>query len=102
MLLRASFFLILALGAACGSKKGGTLMTDTPVLPFKAPDVEEISGVSDEPEPPPPEEPKAQTPPPAPTPVIATPAQPTTPPARAPAPPAKAPAPPANPPAKKP
>ena len=79
MLLRASLFLTLALATlACGgSKKGGTLMVDTPVLPYKAPDIEELSGVSedDEPEPEPPaEEPKAEAPPPAPPPVAATPA----------------------------
>lgn len=95
MLLRASLFVILAFGAlaACGAKKGGKLMTDTPVLPYKQPDVEELSGTSeDEPETPPPAEPKAEAP--APNPAMATPPPPPAPP------PAKTPAPP-PPPAKK-
>lgn len=110
-MLRVSLFLTLALaGLGCGgSKKGGTLMVDTPALPYKAPDIEELSGVSDdEPEAEPPaEEPKAEAPAPPPAPVAATPAptaQPaaTKPPATTPAkPPAKTPAAPATP-AKKP
>lgn len=110
MLLRASLFLTLALATlGCGgSKKGGKLMVDTPVLPYKAPDIEELSGVSDD-EPdaaePPAEEPKAEAPAPAPAPVAASPAptaQPaaTKPPAatptKAPAKPAAAPAAPAK------
>ncbi len=77
MLLRASLLLALALGTliGCGAKKGGKLMVDTPVLPYKAPDIEELSGVSDEPDPEPADEskPEAATPPP-PQPVAATPA----------------------------
>jgi hypothetical protein len=63
-----SLVLTMVLGSlvACGPKKGGTLAVDTPVLPYKAPDIEELSGVSDdEPAEPPAEEPKAET---APTP----------------------------------
>ncbi len=94
MLLRVSLTLVLALGTstACGSKKGGTLMVDTPALPYKAPDIEELSGVSDdEPDPEPAEEPKAEAPAP-PAPVAASPA-----PTAAPATPAKTPAKPAAP-----
>ncbi len=105
-----SLVLMLALSSliGCGPKKGGTLMVDTPALPYKAPDIEELSGVSDEPEEPAPEEPKADAAPtPAPTAAAAAPAptaQPTAakPPGAAPAKaPAKAPAAPATP-AKKP
>lgn len=70
-----SLVLTMALGSliACGPKKGGTLTVDTPVLPYKAPDIEELSGVSDdEPEEPPAEEPKAEpAPTPAPTAAVA-------------------------------
>lgn len=76
-----SLLLTFALGTlfACGGKpKGGTVPVDTAALPYKAPDIEEISGVSeDEPEAEPPaEEPKAEVPAPAPTPAAAMPATP--------------------------
>src|SRR6478672_7454815 len=97
MLLRASLLALVlgGLSVGCGgSKKGGTLMVDIPVLPYKAPDIEELSGVSDddssEPETPP--EPEAKTEAPPPTPLAATPAPtaPTAPAPKAPAAPAKA------------
>lgn len=103
-----SLVLTLVLGSVigCGPKKGGKLVVDTPALPYKAPDIEELSGVSDEPEPPA-EEPKADAAPaPAPAAAAAAPAPtaqpvsttatkpPTTAPAKA---PAKAPATPATP-----
>lgn len=74
-----SLVLMMALGSlvACGPKKGGTLAVDTPALPYKAPDIEELSGVSDDEPEPPAEEPKAETAPtPAPTPAAAMPATP--------------------------
>ncbi len=85
MLLRASLLLSVVFGAlACGTPKAGKLAVDTPALPYKAPDIEELSGVPDEPESPPADEPKpeakADTPPP--TPVIATPTTPAKPPAK--------------------
>ncbi len=104
-----SLVLTLVLGSVigCGPKKGGKLVVDTPALPYKAPDIEELSGVSDEPEEPPAEEPKADAAPaPAPAAAAAAPAPtaqpvsttatkpPTTAPAKA---PAKAPATPATP-----
>jgi len=106
-MLRASLLslsLALCTLGCGGSKKGGTLMVDIPVLPYKAPDIEELSGVSDdEPEPEPEPEPQpapTEAPPPAPAPAAATPApapapaKPATPPAK---PPAKPPAAPATP-----
>jgi len=104
MLLRASVFLTLALGTqiGCGPKKGGRLTVDTPALPYKAPDVEELSGTADDDEPTEPaEEPKAQAPTPPPAPIAVTPTPAAPPPAvtKAPAAPAKAPAKPAGAPA---
>jgi hypothetical protein len=85
-MLRASLFAsvfasLLLLGlVACGPKPGGKLMVDTPALTYQPPDIEELSGVSDDedeakPEPAKPE-PAAATPAPAPSPAIATPAPP--------------------------
>ena len=80
-MLRASLLLVVLGAFACGTPKGGKLQTDTPALPYKAPDIEELTGVSEEDEPPAPEEPKEAPKPepkaetaPAPAPVAATPA----------------------------
>ena len=95
MLLRASLLLSLALGAlACGTPKGGKLVVDTPALPYKAPDIEELTGISeDEPVPAPPADPKpeakVETPTPAPATPAAPPAKPTATKAGTPAAPAK-------------
>jgi hypothetical protein len=42
MILRA---LILVLVAACGGGKTGKLMADTPILPYIAPDADELAGI---------------------------------------------------------
>ena len=62
MLLRASLLLSFVFGAlACGTPKAGKLAVDTPALPYKAPDIEELSGVSeDDPATTAPEQPKPE------------------------------------------
>ena len=47
MLLRASLFGVLLVlgGSACGHGPGGNLAVDIPVLPYLAPDIDEITGM---------------------------------------------------------
>lgn len=52
MQLRLSFFVFaLATLAACGGGKAGRLMVDTPLLPYVAPDADELAGIEPVPEP---------------------------------------------------
>ena len=49
MKLRAILFVVLEVAAmggvpACGGGAGGKLAVDTPVLPYKAPDIDDITG----------------------------------------------------------
>jgi hypothetical protein len=62
---RALALLILSL-AACGGAAAGKIMADTPVLPYQAPDISEITGIEEPDESEATE--KAPAPPPAPAP----------------------------------
>ncbi|MGN6106022.1 MAG: hypothetical protein ACTHU0_13020 [Kofleriaceae bacterium] len=42
-----SLILVLGLGG-CGASAGGKLMVDTPVLPYQAPDISEITGIDED------------------------------------------------------
>ena len=77
--------LVVWLPGACGGGPGGKLAVDTPILPYVAPDIDEITGIDpDAPKP----APKAVKPEPAATAPTPAPAQPI---ATPPAPPAKKP-----------
>jgi hypothetical protein len=57
--LRALLLSVLV-GVGCGGGAGGKLMVDTPVLPYQAPDIDEITGIDSEAEEaPPPKKPAA-------------------------------------------
>jgi hypothetical protein len=64
---RALALLILSL-AACGGTTAGKIMADTPVLPYQAPDISEITGIEE-----PDEADAEQKPAPAPAPPAAQP-----------------------------
>jgi hypothetical protein len=46
MRISSAFFVAAALGAAaCGGGKAGKIMADTTILPYQAPDTDEIAGI---------------------------------------------------------
>ncbi len=52
MTIRSVFFVAVALGAsACGGGKAGKIMADTTILPYQAPDADEIAGIDPDAEP---------------------------------------------------
>ncbi|MGE0547106.1 MAG: hypothetical protein AB7R00_08625 [Kofleriaceae bacterium] len=46
--MRIAGLLVLAIAAGCGGGPGGKIMADTPVLPYQAPDIDEITGIDSE------------------------------------------------------
>lgn len=73
MRIRSGIF-VAALGlfaGACGGARAGRIMADTPVLPYQAPDADEIAGIDPDAEP----DATETTPPPATDATPATPAQ---------------------------
>jgi hypothetical protein len=64
MRIRSVFFVAAALGAtACGGGGAGKIMADTTILPYQAPDADELAGIDPDAEPT-----TTETPAPAPTP----------------------------------
>lgn len=53
MRIRSSFFVagLGLLAAACGGARAGRIMADTPVLPYQAPDADELAGIDPDAEP---------------------------------------------------
>ncbi|MGE0870863.1 MAG: hypothetical protein AB7P03_20010 [Kofleriaceae bacterium] len=46
--MRIAGLLVLIFAAACGGGPAGKIMADTPVLPYRAPDIDEITGIDPE------------------------------------------------------
>lgn len=49
MRIRSGFFVAVMLGAtACGGATAGKIMADTTILPYQAPDADELAGIDPE------------------------------------------------------
>lgn len=60
MWIRSAFLVAAALGAAaCGGGGAGKIMADTTILPYQAPDTDELAGIDPDAEPAPVETPLA-------------------------------------------